>query len=117
MFQLYIKLKLRYPSPPVYLSPPHSLLFMGQKLVTEDPGPDSGQWRDQEEPEVSHSAHLHPSSEAATGSRWDDGAQPRCRCICLHTVLPTMARGCDSSRKTCSVSTQDVLGTSKIFSN
>lgn len=66
---------------------------------------------------MSHSAHLHPSSEAATGSRWDDGAQPRCWCICLHTVLPTMARGCDSSRKTRSVSTQDMLGTSKIFSD
>lgn len=50
---------------------------MGQKLITEiteDPGPQSGQWRDQKEPEVSHIAHQHHSSEVATGSRGDAGA-------------------------------------------
>jgi len=79
---------------------------MGQKLVTEimeDPGPQSGQWKDQQEPEVSPSAHLHPISEASTGSRWDSGAQPPCRCIRLHTVLPSAAQGRDPSRKSCSV--------------
>lgn len=50
MSQLQIKVKSRHPLPFTHLSPPHSLLFMGQEVGTEireQPGSQSGQQRDQ----------------------------------------------------------------------